>query len=57
MVIDMGDGVLLKPRAPFVPTSLSDVAGMFKQQVSKKTDTQIEDALEQEIRGKWRGSD
>lgn len=56
MVIDMGDGVLLKPKAPFQATVLADVAGMFKGRVTQKTDAEIEAALQQDARRKWRDS-
>ena len=47
MVIDTGAGLLLKPRAAFEATQLSDVAGMFKAKVKSKTDLEIAAALEQ----------
>jgi AbrB family looped-hinge helix DNA binding protein len=34
LVIDTGDGILLKPKAPFEATVLADVAGMFKAKVN-----------------------
>lgn len=54
MVIDTGDGLLLKPKAPFAPSTLSEVAGMFKGMVEPKTDEEIQAALTREIRRKWR---
>lgn len=57
MVIDTGDGLLLKPKAPFAPSELSEVIGMFKGKVAAKTDAQIEAALLQDMRRKWRDSD
>ena len=30
IVIDTGDGLLLKPKAPFAPAELADVSGMLK---------------------------
>jgi AbrB family looped-hinge helix DNA binding protein len=33
MVIDTGDGLLLKPKATFAPSDLSEVFGMFKDKV------------------------
>ncbi len=57
MVIDTGDGLLLKPLAPLARTDLSDVAGMFKGKVTPRTDEEIETALRQDIRKKWRDSD
>lgn len=57
MVIDTGDGLLLKPKAPFAPSELSEVIGMFNGKVAAKTDAQIEAALLQDMRRQWHGSD
>lgn len=57
VVIDTGDGLLLKPKAPFAPSELSEVFGMFKGKVAARTDEQIKAALVQDIREKWRDSD
>jgi AbrB family looped-hinge helix DNA binding protein len=58
MVIDTGDGVLLKPRGPFAPAQLSEVAGMFKDKVAAaRTDEEIETALSKDVRRRWRGRD
>lgn len=54
MVIDTGDGLLLKPKAPFAPSKLSEVSGMFRNKVSPKTDQQITAALARDVRRKWR---
>lgn len=53
MVIDMGDGILLKPKAPFEATTLADVTGMLKSSVQAKTDEEIQQALKSDIRSKW----
>ena len=47
MAIDTGAGLLLKPRAAFEATQLSDVAGMLEAKVNAKTDQQIVAALQQ----------
>lgn len=57
MVIDTGDGLLLKPKAPFAPVDLSEVAGMFKDKVRPKTDEEIRAALAADVRRKWRDRD
>jgi AbrB family looped-hinge helix DNA binding protein len=57
MVIDTGDGLLLKPKAPFAPADLADVAGMFKDKVCPRTDEEIRVALAADARGKWRDRD
>lgn len=57
MVIDTGDGLLLKPKAPFAPADLADVSGMFKGKVSPRTDDEITAALAENVRRTWRDSD
>ena len=54
MVIDTGDGLLLKPKAPFAPTDLSEVFAMLKGKVAAKTDEEIEAALVQDLQERWR---
>lgn len=56
LVIDTGDGLLLRPKAPFVPTELKAVAGMFRDKVKPRTDTEIKAALKAGMRRKWRDS-
>lgn len=57
MVIDPGDGLLLKPKAPFAPADLPDVVGMFKDKVRPRTDEEIEAAQATDTRRKWRDRD
>jgi len=57
MVIDTGDGLLLKPRAPFATTELAEVAGLFKGKVPPRTDEDIDAALLEDARRRWRGRD
>lgn len=54
MVIDTGDGLLLKPKAPFSPSELPEVFGMFKGKVTPRTDEEIQAALARDARRKWR---
>lgn len=54
-VIDMADGILLKPRTPFALTELASVAGMLKGSVTPKSDQEIEAAKIEDIRRQWRG--
>jgi AbrB family looped-hinge helix DNA binding protein len=56
VVIDAGDGILLRPRAPFAPAVLTDVAGVLKSRVKPRSDSQIAAALKADLRRKWRGS-
>ena len=53
-VIDTGDGILLKPKAPFEATVLADVAGMFKAKVPARSDAEIQATLLEEMQRKWR---
>ena len=58
MVIDNGDGLLLKPRAPFAPTVLADVVGLFTKRPKRapaKSDADIKAALLRDVKRKWRG--
>lgn len=57
MVIDTGDGLLLKPKAPFAATELAEVAGLFKAKVTPRTDEEIAAALAEDARRRWRGRD
>jgi AbrB family looped-hinge helix DNA binding protein len=54
VVIDTGDGVLLKPKVPLEPTKLADVAGLFKSKVPAKSDAEIKSALIEEMQRTWR---
>lgn len=56
MVIDTGDGLLLKPKAPFAPSKLDDLFGMLKGKVTPKTDQEIKETLAKDMRRKWRDS-
>lgn len=57
VVIDTGDGILLKPKVPFPATTLNHVAGMLKDSVASKTDAEVEAAIKQGTRKQWRDSD
>ena len=52
-VIDMGDGILLRPKAPFAETALGDVAGLLKDRVRPKTDRDIQNAVAKGVRATW----
>lgn len=54
-VIDTGDGILLKPKAPFAPTALADVAGLFKAKVPARSDADIKATVDSAIKKAWRG--
>ncbi|BAZ40298.1 hypothetical protein NIES4101_62590 [Calothrix sp. NIES-4101] len=55
IAIDMGDGILLKPKKPFLETTLADVAGCLKYQGTAKTIEEIDDAIRQGIEESWHG--
>lgn len=55
IVIDTGDGILLKPKKPFPETTLQNVAGCLKYQGKPKSLNEMEDAICQGVAEQWRG--
>ncbi len=55
IVIDIGDGVLLKPKKPFAETTLNEVAGCLKYQGTPKSLDDMDDAIRQGIEESWHG--
>lgn len=55
-VINLEDGILLKPKAPFAPTVLDDVAGCLSYKGSAKSDEEIQAAMKAAARKAWRDS-
>ena len=55
-VIEFEGGILLKPKAPFEKTNLSDVAGCLQYSGPRKTDEDIQSAMKQAARKAWRDS-
>ncbi|WP_341526345.1 AbrB/MazE/SpoVT family DNA-binding domain-containing protein [Nostoc sp. UHCC 0302] len=53
ILIEMGDGILLKPKKLFPETSLDDVAGCLKYQGKPKTLEDMEDAIRQGAEELW----
>ncbi len=53
IAIDMGDGILLKPKKPFVETSLAQVAGCLRYQGNPKSLDDLEDAIRQGVMEHW----
>ena len=45
VVIDTGDGILLKPKAPFSKSTLSEVAGYLHYEGTAKTIDEMNDAV------------
>ena len=54
-VIEMGDGILLKPKAPFDATTLDEVAGCLAFKGHAKTPEEIDAAMKKAAREAWRG--
>jgi AbrB family looped-hinge helix DNA binding protein len=55
ILIDTGDGILLKPKKPFAKTTLNDVAGCLKYQGEPKTIENMDDAIRQGIEEQYHG--
>ncbi|MCL1465701.1 MULTISPECIES: AbrB/MazE/SpoVT family DNA-binding domain-containing protein [Argonema] len=53
IAIDMGDGILLKPKKPFLQTKLENVAGCLKYQGKPKSIDELEDAIRQGVEEQW----
>lgn len=49
IAIDMGDGILLKPKKPFPETTLDRVAGCLKYRGTPKSLEDMEDAIRQGV--------
>lgn len=56
IVIDTGDGILLKPKRPFTPTTLEEVAGCLPYDGKAKTIEEMETAVQQGIVEDWHDS-
>jgi len=54
-VIEMGDGILLKPKAPFDSTTLDEVAGCLAFKGPAKTQQEIDAAMKKAAYEAWRG--
>jgi len=54
IVIDMGDGVLLKPKTPFPESSISDVASCLKYTGKTKTLKDMDAAIKKGIKAKFK---
>jgi len=50
VVLDLGDGILLKPKAPFPETEINDAASCLKFEGKTKTFEDIEQAIKKGIR-------
>jgi AbrB family looped-hinge helix DNA binding protein len=57
VVIDTGDGVLLKPKTPFHETNIEDVASCLRYAGEPKTLNDMEQAIRQGVKERLRDSD
>ena len=56
VVIDTGDGVLLKPKTPFQETRIEDVAACLRYDGEPKTLDDMEQAIKQGVKERSRDS-
>jgi AbrB family looped-hinge helix DNA binding protein len=56
-VIETGEGILLKPVAPFSATSIADVAGCLPFKGKAKTLAEMEEAIARGVKETFRDSD
>lgn len=52
--IDVGDGILLKPKKPFPQTTLAQVAGCLNYRGKPKRLDELDDAIRQGVLEQWR---
>ncbi len=53
IVIDTGDGILLKPKPLFLRTSFAEVAGCLAYSGQPKTVEEMDSAIEQAVSKEW----
>ncbi|MDJ0675333.1 MAG: AbrB/MazE/SpoVT family DNA-binding domain-containing protein [Calothrix sp. MO_167.B42] len=53
IVIDTGDGILLKPKKSFAETTLNEVAGYLKHHGTPKSLDDMNDAIHQGVEESW----
>ena len=54
VVIDMGDGILLKPKTPFPESNIQEVASCLRYTGKTKTIEEMEDAIKKGIQEKYK---
>jgi len=57
LVIDTGDGLLLKPKAPFAQSSLEYVAGCLRREQRTLDAAKISALIGKKVREEWRDRD
>jgi len=53
VVIDLGDGVLLKPKRPFAETAIDDVAACLPNSGEPKSLEEMEEAIKRGVRERF----
>ena len=53
VVIDTGEGILLKPSRPFAPSSIEEVAGSLPYAGTARTIEEMEEDLRRGVREAW----
>ncbi len=56
-VIEVENGILLMPKAPFMQTGIDDVAGCLPYKGERKSEAAIQAAMKNAARKAWRDSD
>ena len=54
VVVNLADGILLKPKAPFPETSINDVASYLNYKGNSKTLDEMEQAIRKRIKAKYK---
>ena len=54
IVVNLADGILLKPKAPFPETRINDVASCLNYKGSSKTLDEMEQAIRKGIKAKYK---
>ncbi|MDZ7959438.1 MAG: AbrB/MazE/SpoVT family DNA-binding domain-containing protein [Aulosira sp. DedQUE10] len=55
IAINIGDGILLKPKKPFAETTLNDVVGCLKYEGAPKSLEDMNHAIRQGVEESWHG--
>ena len=54
VVVDLGDGILLKPKAPFPETTIDNVASCLRDKAKTKSLRDMEIAIEKGVKEKYK---
>jgi AbrB family looped-hinge helix DNA binding protein len=53
VVIDTAEGLLLRPKRPFAPTTIADVAGCLPFEGEARSVEEMDEAIDRAVREKW----